>query len=202
MIYSQPTGSRNGFTTGACAAAASQAALRLLNGESPLNTVCLDLPGGEILSVPIHRVWREGDKASAEVIKDAGDDPDITHGCAIIAEIELNADAMVMITGGAGVGRVTKPGLAVAVGEAAINPGPLAMIRSALNSHVRDGQGVRVVISVPEGERLAVHTMNPRLGIVGGISILGTSGMVRPMSLELWADSLLPQLAQAKALGF
>ena len=150
-----------------------------------------------------------GDIATAEVIKNGGDDPDITNGTTICASVELlEADPVeipgenneIILLGGKGVGRVTKPGLSVSVGEPAINPVPRRMIIHEIKKLLPKGR-VKVTISVPEGEKLAKKTFNPRLGIIGGISILGTTGIVRPMSKEAYVDSLIPQIDQTIALG-
>lgn len=194
-------GLRTGYSTGSCATAASQAALVKLLGDNEVNEVRVELPDGAWITIPIRQVFVFAGKASAEVIKDAGDDPDVTHGTSILATVELLAQEKIIIEGGRGVGRVTKPGLAIEVGEAAINPVPRAMIRSAVQKLLPPGTGAKIIISAPQGEELARRTMNPRLGIEGGISILGTSGIVRPMSEAAYLASLVPQLDQAIALG-
>lgn len=153
------------------------------------------------MEIPVEGIITERGKATAQVIKDAGDDPDVTHGISIFSCVELLDKPGIVISGGPGVGTVTKPGLAVGVGEAAINPVPRKMITTALEEVLAPGSGVQVTIFAPEGETLARKTMNPRLGIIGGISILGTSGLVRPMSQEAYLDSLVPQITQALALG-
>lgn len=192
---------KTGYTTGSCAAAASEAALRLILGDR-VQQVTLDLPNGGQLEIPIKNVVLANNAATAEVVKDAGDDPDVTHGISIIATVELIEGGEIIIEGGVGVGIVTKPGLAVIVGQAAINPVPRQMICSAVEKYLPPGKGLRVVVSVPEGEKVARRTMNSRLGIRGGISILGTTGIVRPMSEEAYLASLVPQLDQAVALGY
>lgn len=193
---------RNGYSTGSCAAAAAQAALRHLLGETDCMAVDLTLPQGGHLTIPVARVWLSRTGAGAEVRKDAGDDPDATNGAAIVAEVKMHPGSGICIKGGTGVGRATKPGLAIKPGEPAINPVPRRMIQQAVKAFLPPDQGIEVMVSVPDGERLAQSTMNARLGIVGGISILGTSGLVRPMSLDAWMESLLPQLDQARAYNF
>jgi cobalt-precorrin-5B (C1)-methyltransferase len=193
---------RSGFTTGSCATAASQAALQMLILGERTSRVAIDLPGGGIIEVPVKKVLCQNSYGLAEVIKDGGDDPDVTNGISVWASVELLPQEDIIIEGGIGVGRVSKPGLAVPVGEAAINPVPRQMIYSALKKVLPPGRGAKVVISVPDGEKVALRTLNPRLGILGGISILGTTGIVRPMSEEAYIDSLLPQIDQAVALGF
>jgi cobalamin biosynthesis protein CbiD len=192
---------RRGYSTGTCAAAAAKAAAQALSGPAPLEVV-VRLPGGagDEAVLPVAGVELEGDRARAWVIKDAGDDPDITDGARIEATVRLQPGAIV-IRGGRGVGMVTKPGLAVPPGQPAINPGPLQMIRDNVSGVLSSGNGAEVVISVPEGEQLARRTMNPRLGIVGGISILGTTGIVEPMSEEAFKQALVPQLDMARAAG-
>lgn len=217
---------RSGYTTGTCAAAAAQAALRhLLNLKEqknhdftpkifPIHAVSVDLPQGGTINIPIKSIIVEGDIVTAEVIKDGGDDPDITNGASIYATVEiLEANSLnkteessgennqIILFGGKGVGMVTKPGLSVPVGEPAINPVPRSMIVHEVKKFLPKGKRVKVTIAVPEGERLAKKTLNPRLGIVGGISILGTTGIVRPMSEEAYVESLIPQIDQAVALG-
>ncbi|MGB9802405.1 cobalt-precorrin-5B (C(1))-methyltransferase CbiD, partial [Desulfofundulus sp.] len=192
---------RNGITTGACAAAAARAATELLfHGRKPARVVLVN-PAGQALTVPIHLVEEIRGGTRAVVIKDGGDDPDVTHGLPIVVEARP-APVGTILRGGDGIGRVTKPGLAVAVGEPAINPIPRQMIKEAVVSILPPEQGVELIISVPGGELVAKRTLNPRLGIVGGISILGTTGIVRPMSEEAFKDSLLPLLDIARAAGY
>jgi cobalamin biosynthesis protein CbiD len=192
---------RRGYSTGTCAAAAAKAAALALLGQAPPE-VAVRLPGGGDAEavLPVAGVELEGDRARAWVIKDAGDDPDVTDGARIEATVRLQPGEIV-IRGGRGVGVVTKPGLAVPPGQPAINPGPLQMIRDNLSVVLSSGTGAEVVISVPEGEQLARRTMNPRLGITGGISILGTTGIVEPMSEEAFKQALVPQLEIARAAG-
>jgi len=192
---------RTGFTTGSCAAAAAKAGCLLLKGDRVGDQVTITLPDGQDLAVPIHWARLENGAAVAEVIKDSGDDPDITNGLEIRARVRVTAaKGEVRIAGGRGVGQVTKKGLPVPVGESAINPGPRKMIQRAVRD-VFFQEGIEVVIEVPRGEEVAPKTLNPRLGIVGGISILGTSGIVRPMSEEAFKASILPELDQALAYG-
>ncbi|GAB6158364.1 cobalt-precorrin-5B (C(1))-methyltransferase CbiD [Desulfotomaculum varum] len=192
---------RNGFTTGSCAAAAAKAAALALVQGTIARQVTITLPRGGSLTLPVNRVEVGEGSCRAEVIKDAGDDPDVTHGLAIVAEVCLLKDEII-VAGGPGVGKVTKPGLAVPVGQAAINPVPRQMIEQEVRQVLGPRQGARVIISVPGGEAVAAQTMNPRLGIVGGISILGTGGIVRPMSEDAYRRSLVPQIDQAVALGY
>ncbi|MDH7577382.1 MAG: cobalt-precorrin-5B (C(1))-methyltransferase CbiD [Bacillota bacterium] len=190
---------RRGYTTGTCAAAAARAAVLALRGEEP-ETVPVNLPGGRVASLPVGGTVCSGDCAVAWVIKDAGDDPDVTHGARIEAAARIRPGG-ITVRGGPGVGTVTKSGLAVPPGQPAINPVPLQMIKENVAAVLPPGSGAEIVISVPEGERLARQTMNPQLGILGGISILGTTGIVEPMSEEAFKLALVPQLQIARAAG-
>ena len=195
---------RYGYTTGTCAAAAAKAAtLLLLMGRAPA-AVRIHTPKGIDLTLPVAEAVRAGDTARCAVRKFSGDDPDVTDGALILATVSVSAAPGVHIDGGEGVGRVTKPGLKVPVGAAAINPGPRAMIEQAVGEALEETEavaGIDAVISVPEGAALAAKTFNPRLGILGGISILGTSGIVEPMSEEALVDSIRLEIRQRKALG-
>ncbi len=171
---------RNGLTTGTCAAlAAKAAAVLLISGNKPSRSE-VSLPDGSRVTFPVFDLHFKQGSASATVRKDAGDDPDVTHEAWIEVTVCLNGMRKTRFFAGQGVGTVTKPGLAIQPGEAAINPGPRKQITTALNEVCQTGYDVTV--SVPGGEELAQKTFNPRLGIVGGISILGTSGRVRPFS--------------------
>jgi cobalt-precorrin-5B (C1)-methyltransferase len=226
---------RSGYTTGACAAAAAKAAMQLLLAEQ-----CLKPDAGAIHELPLqHRKAIESvevpfpDKsrhifkiqdskiktggeqiiARASVIKDAGDDPDVTNGAEIVAEAKVGAihelPLQIIIKGGKGVGTMTKPGLPVPVGQPAINPVPGQMIRdAAAEAILESGRGAarrapafEITISVPNGEELAKKTLNHRLGIVGGISILGTTGIVKPVSAEAWTATIASSMDVAKAMG-
>lgn len=202
-VYRQPDGTtlRAGFTTGTCAAAAATAAVRLLYTGDKFETVVVDTPAGLTLTLPLEMCERTATVARCAVRKDAGDDPDVTHKLLIVAEAETLPNSEIELLGGDGVGRVTKPGLAVAPGEAAINPVPRQQILAAVAAVLPPGKGVRVTISVPGGRELAIRTLNPSLGIHGGISILGTTGIVEPMSSEAFKRSLLPQIDVALAAG-
>ena len=195
---------RCGYTTGTCAAAAARGAAELLlTGQLP-PAVRIDTPAGIPVEAELLEPSSGSDWAACAVRKDGGDDPDATHGTLIFARVERSATPGVTIDGGEGVGRVTKPGLDQPVGAAAINHVPRQMIEqqasAAMAANGCDG-GLRVVISAPEGERLAQKTFNPRLGIVGGISILGTSGIVRPMSEAALIDSLRLEQDMLAAAG-
>jgi cobalt-precorrin-5B (C1)-methyltransferase len=198
---------RTGRTTGTCAAAAAMAGIRfLLTGERP-GAVDAPLPPGGFLTVPIDRIKPEGDEMRVTVIKDGGDDPDVTHGHEIQAVVRLDRDGptppAVTVDGGRGVGRATLPGLPVNVGEAAINPDPRRQIEEAarLAATGLESGRILVTIEVPEGEAIAQKTMNPRLGIVGGISILGTHGIVKPYSHASWMATIDEGLSVARAQG-
>lgn len=191
---------RTGHTTGTCAAAAAKAAASLLTSGAPAGPVDTPLPGGGRVALAPHETGRDGEGAWASIIKDAGDDPDITHGAAIVARVEWMAEGGVEFAAGEGVGMVTKPGLSIPPGEPAINPVPRRMIAAAVRE-VTD-RPARVAISIPGGARLAEKTFNPRLGVVGGLSILGTTGIVRPFSCSALRSSLVLGLDVALASGF
>lgn len=193
-----------GFTTGTCAAAAAKAATILLLSDTVPQTVSIRTPKGIDLTLPVLEPVRGDGFASCAIRKDAGDDPDVTDGVLVYARVSKRAQPGIAIDGGVGVGRVTKPGLKQAIGEAAINPVPREMIRLAIEQVAKDydGEGgFSAVISVPEGVALAERTFNPRLGIEGGISILGTSGIVEPMSEDALIDSIALEIRQKRALG-
>ncbi len=192
---------RCGVTTGASAAAAARAAALLLFKGERHDRVTVVNPRGVKIEVPVKEAGITGGGARAVVIKDGGDDPDVTSGLEIVADLTVSGEGF-RIRGGEGVGTVTMPGLPVPVGESAINPVPAMMIRQAVEPLVPPETGVTVTISVPGGREAARRTLNRRLGIEGGISILGTSGIVRPMSVEALRDSLVPFVRKAAAMGF
>jgi cobalt-precorrin-5B (C1)-methyltransferase len=196
---------RPGWTTGTCAAAAAAAAYQgLLTGAFP-DAVTVTLPRGGTATLPLHRAGLFADRAEASVIKDAGDDPDVTHGCEVVARVEAGSPGGgVTFRAGDGVGRVTLAGLPVPPGEPAINPGPRAMIRDALTALAHRFQTTAdlvVTIAVPGGEALAEKTLNGRLGIRGGLSILGTTGIVQPFSCAAWIHSIHRGIDVARAAG-
>lgn len=195
---------RSGYTTGACAAAAAQAATMALLKQVVVNQVRVVLPGANEVNFKVNRCLFDRSQASCSVIKDAGDDPDITHGAEIWATVSWKDESGITITGGKGVGVVTKPGLEILVGMAAINPVPWHMIaqsvRKAAGNNL-DSRGIQIIISVPSGEELAKRTLNPRLGIVGGISILGTTGIVIPYSVNAYKTCISQALDVAMACG-
>lgn len=192
---------REGCTTGSCAAGAAKVACLLLRGDLLPEQVEIPLPNSARLMMPIHGGESDYPAAKASILKDGGDDPDITHGLEIRAVVRwLSSQGDVHIRGGVGVGTVTKKGLPMAVGQEAINPVPRQMIREAVREVFPQAE-IEIIIEVPAGEAAARRTINPRLGIIGGISILGTSGIVRPMSEEAFKTSILPELDQAVAYG-
>jgi len=200
---------RFGYTTGSCAAGAARGAAELLLGEDEIGEAELMTPKGIPLHLELLDMKRDENAASCAVRKDAGDDPDTTNGILVYAKVEKfqirsDMEDRIVIDGGTGVGRVTKPGLSQKIGEAAINPVPRAMILQAVEEiadrYHYEG-GLKVTISVPEGEKIARKTFNPRLGIVGGISILGTSGIVEPMSEKALIDSIRVEMSQHAAMG-
>lgn len=195
---------RLGYTTGSCAAAAAKAAAFMLLTGRRMERVTLLTPKGIRLELPVREIDMGPEAVSCAIEKDSGDDPDVTRGALIFAEVSRSEGDGVVIDGGVGVGRVTKPGLDQPVGAAAINSVPRRMIREAVEE-VRtltdSREGLRVVISVPEGEALAKKTFNPRLGIVGGISILGTTGIVEPMSEQALVETIRVELRQRRESG-
>ncbi len=193
---------RFGYTTGSCAtAAAKAAAIGLFTGNIP-DEVEIDTPASVKLRLKIHHRQLSADEAACAVQKDAGDDPDVTNGCYVHAKVKRIFTQAIEIDGGEGVGRVTKPGLQVSVGHAAINPVPRRMIEGAVKEVIGNGCGLKIIISVPDGKALGEKTFNPKLGIIGGISIIGTTGIVRPMSEDAFKTSLLCGLDIAKGIGY
>ena len=220
---------RSGYTTGACAAAAAKAAVMLLfsaeeRKRESVKGVEIPFPDGSRVKFKIHKsdvlTQNSQHTARASVIKDAGDDPDVTHGAEIAAEARLQVAGIraqesekirIVITGGKGVGIVTKPGLPIPIGEPAINPVPRRMIKDAVMEIVEaknvrtcglmNVHAIEITISVPDGQELAKKTLNHRLGIVGGISILGTTGSVKPVSTEAWTATIASSMDVAKAMG-
>jgi cobalt-precorrin-5B (C1)-methyltransferase len=188
-----------GNTTGAYATAAAKAALITLL-DKPVDRVGIPSPLGIRFEILIKECRKLGDNtAVAYAMKNAGDDVDVTDEMEISATVKLTDDNEVRIIGGEGVGRVTKQGLPVPVGEAAINPVPRKMIEAAVREVLPTGKGVEVTISAPDGEKVAEKTQNRKLGIVGGVSILGTTGVVRPYSMTAYRRSLIPQIDVALA---
>lgn len=199
---------RKGFTTGSCGAAAAKAALYMLLTGSVKDEIEIITPEGAVFRTEVKDIFREENRVRCAVVKDGGDDPDVTTGLHVTAEVRAeeraDGDLEIQIEGGPGVGRVTLPGLDQPVGNAAINRVPRQMIEKELSevAELLDFRGrIRVILSVPGGEAAAERTFNPRLGIEGGISILGTTGIVEPMSTRAILDTIRVELNQRKALG-
>ena len=198
-VYFKGKKLRYGYTTGSSATAATKAALMYLLDDSKhdIPEVTIKLPSGNPLTISVNSLEKKENSVLASVIKDGGDDPDVTHGLEIYSKVSLRNDLKINIFGGIGVGKVTKKGLPVAPGNSAINPVPLKMIRETVEEMLPEGFGADVEISVPKGEETAKKTLNAKLGIIGGISILGTTGIVKPMSEESWKASLAIELKMA-----
>lgn len=198
---------RTGYTTGTCAAAATKAALSALVSGNKLPKVNVSLPKDKHIVIDIAWIKFVDERSvTASVIKDGGDDPDVTNGAEIWSTVSLlESSNKIMIDGGIGVGRVTKPGLGLEIGKAAINPTPLKMINQAIGEILEKQQknryGLAILISVPKGEEIAKRTDNPRLGIIGGISILGTTGIVIPYSTASFAASIRQSIDVSIAMG-
>lgn len=190
---------RSGYTTGACATAASKAALLGLLGRDIPSLIPIRFPNGETLSLPVVDVQWGEESVSAIVVKDAGDDPDVTHGHRIVSTIRFSSHPGIHFLQGEGVGKVTLPGLGLEIGEPAINKVPRQMMEQELSALYQGG--LDVTISVPNGRELAKRTFNPKLGIVDGISIIGTSGIVRPFSSEAFVEAIRREIEVAQALG-
>ena len=203
-IYRGTKKLRCGYTTGSCAAGAAKAAAALLLTGQTGSTVTLPTPAGTVLTLPVSDAVLRENSASCAVVKDSGDDPDVTHGISVYAEVSRIPEGIV-IDGGKGIGIVTKPGLDQPVGSAAINSVPRRMIAQALQEIAELYEyagGFRVVISVPEGEVIAKKTFNLRLGITGGISIIGTTGIVEPMSTAALIETIRAEAKLRKAAGY
>lgn len=205
---------RHGYSTGSCAAAATKGATLMLLKQALISKVSIDLPAGISATFQLHGQSFSANEASCFVIKDAGDDPDITNGVKVWAKATIPERRekgqewpATIIEGGIGIGRVTKPGLAIPPGEWAINPVPRRMIEEAILSAFSPFPihsstfSLKISISIPDGEKRAKKTLNARLGIIGGLSILGTTGIVRPISTKAWTDTIDSALNVAKACG-
>ena len=203
MKEPEKRGTRKGFTTGACAAAAAKAAARCLVKKISLSEIETTLPNHNRATFALKRCERAGSRLICSVIKDAGDDPDCTHGAELTAEVELKAEPGVDLRGGSGVATVTKPGLGLEVGGPAINPVPRQNITEMVQEELVGSQysGAIVTISVPRGEEMAKETLNARLGLIGGISILGTTGIVVPYSTAAYKASVIQAIDVAKTRG-
>lgn len=202
---------RYGYTTGSCATAATKGALLMYLNQTKWETVEIATPKGWVLDLLLHDQAFSEDTASCSVIKDAGDDPDVTNGIKIFSKITPSEKEGIEFVGGFGVGKVTAPGLSIPPGEPAINPTPREMIKAEIDAvlaqtagkiKVTLPKGWRVELSIPLGEELARRTFNPKLGIEGGLSIIGTSGIVEPMSEEALKASMKLELSVLKARGY
>ena len=196
---------RRGWTTGACATAATKSALAALFGADFLDPVDITLPGGQTPAFALAREARGDGWAEAGIIKDAGDDPDVTHGATVLARVMRGAPGSgVSFHAGPGVGTITKPGLPLPPGEPAINPAPREMMAKVVaEACARHGVApdIAITVSIPDGEAIAQKTWNPRLGIVGGLSVLGTTGIVIPYSCSAWIHSIQRGIDVARAIG-
>ena len=191
---------RGGYTTGACAAAGVKAALILLTTGEVVEDVEITALDGTLLKIPVARVEKVPDGIRAEVVKFSGDDPDITNGASVFTTVRQIFGDEIIFRAGVGVGHVTKAGLQLPVGEPAINPKPRQLIRNVAAQF--NVGGLEVEISIPAGVELAKKTLNPILGVEGGLSVIGTTGVLRPMSEEAFKNSLVPQIDVAIAAGF
>ena len=205
-VQEKPPGKlRTGFTTGTSATAASVAAILSIIDQKKIKSVDVILPKKDKIKISINRCEFEKNKACCSVIKDGGDDPDVTHDAEIVVDLELTSKPnSIEIDGGEGVGRVTKPGIGLEIGQAAINPTPRKMITENLTQvgkKILEKNGIKVVISVPKGKELGPKTDNPRIGIIGGISILGTSGIVIPYSTASFAAAIRQQIDVVVSMG-
>lgn len=205
MLLPIPKGPlRHGYTTGATACAATKAALMALLQQKTVNQVTITLPRGEKVSFDVKRCQYTANEATCLIIKDGGDDPDVTHGLEIGSTVTLNESGIVQFLQGKGVGMVTLPGLEIAVGEPAINPVPRKMIQKEISLVMNDycnEQGVDVKIFVPQGYQIATKTLNSRIGIEQGISILGTTGIVKPYSSESFIAAIHQGIQVATSNG-
>jgi cobalt-precorrin-5B (C1)-methyltransferase len=195
-----PKGHREGFTTGACAAAAAKAATRVLVRGQLFEAIESTLPNGRRHTFALERCELMDEVALCSILKDAGDDPDCTHGAEIVAQVRLASENEIVLEGGEGVATVTRPGLGLDVGAPAINPVPRRNITEMVREELvrAPASGARVIISVPGGEELAKQTINARLGLLGGISILGTSGIVKPYSTAAYKASVVQAIDVAR----
>ena len=205
---------KGGYTTGACLAAGAKAGAMIMQGEDPGDRVDIVALDGTPLQIPIASVELLAHGVKVEIIKDAGDDPDITNGTSVFITFRFLAQEhlqpvygqsilykQILFEAGQGIGHATKPGLSLAVGEPAINPGPRQLVYNSIKDIIGD-KACLVRVDIPAGTELATKTLNPVLGIEGGISVIGTTGVLRPMSEEAFKNSLVPQIEVAKAAGF
>ncbi|MBR2179204.1 MAG: cobalamin biosynthesis protein CbiD [Selenomonadaceae bacterium] len=197
---------RSGYTTGACAAAGVKAALIFMTSKQLVDSVEITALDGTVLTIPIKSIdTPQSDSLKSigvEVVKDSGDDPDITNGTSVFTSVKYIDGDEIVFKAGEGIGTVTKSGLSVPVGEPAINPGPQKLIKNVVKEFFSEPVGLEVTISIPAGVELAKRTLNPVLGVEGGLSVIGTTGVLRPMSEEAFKKSLVPQIDVALAAGF
>ena len=198
-VYHKGKKLRCGYTTGSCATASAKAAAQMLHLQTPLDTIHIDTPAQKPLSIPIQNAVFDNQSASCCVIKDAGDDQDATDGMEIYATVQKRNDGNICISGGDGVGRITKPGFWGEPGDAAINPVPRQMIRNELKKIADCGWDVE--ISAPRGKQIAEKTLNAKIGIVDGISIIGTTGIVEPMSNEALKQTIYLEIDEIAKQG-
>ncbi|PHM74321.1 cobalt-precorrin-5B (C(1))-methyltransferase CbiD [Xenorhabdus kozodoii] len=192
---------RKGYTTGSCATAAARVAALMILRQQIIHQVSITTPSGVSLILPVERPLVEGQQAVAAIRKDGGDDVDATHGMLIFARVSLNDSGVITLDGGEGIGRVTRVGVGLPIGWAAINKTPRHTLEEAVREVIGPHRGADIVIFAPEGEERAKRTYNDRLGIKGGISIIGTTGIVTPMSEESWKRSLALELEAKRANG-
>ncbi|MGX7025167.1 cobalt-precorrin-5B (C(1))-methyltransferase CbiD [Vagococcus hydrophili] len=203
FVYVNGKKMKKGYTTGSCATAASVAATHLLLNSEECEEVSVTTPVDKEIQIPIVSLERVDEKtAIAAVRKNGGDDADATHGMLIYSKVTLRDDAPIMIEGGEGIGRVTQEGLLVPIGQPAINPKPRKMIEDNVRKIIGENCGADIQIFAPEGYEIAKQTMNRNLGIIGGISILGTTGIVTPMSEDSWKAAISIELEMKKKQGF
>ncbi len=204
LVWKHQKKLRSGYTTGSCAAAAAKAAAYMLLSGQTLTQVSLLTPKGVKLYLDVEQIKKEKDSVTCAIQKDSGDDPDITDGVYVYAEVKFTEGTILQLDGGRGVGRITRKGLEQAVGQAAINKVPRLMIMEAVEEQRKKfncHKGMGILISIPEGEVLAERTFNLRLGILGGISVLGTSGIVEPMSEKALTDTIYLEMKFLKENG-
>ncbi|MGL4797655.1 MAG: cobalt-precorrin-5B (C(1))-methyltransferase CbiD [Paraclostridium sp.] len=192
---------KRGFTTGSCATGAAKASAQMLISKIPIETINIDTPKGIPLSLKVENIDINDMYVECSIKKDGGDDIDATHNMDIYARVEFIEDVDIIIEGGLGIGKITKKGLGLSIGESAINKTPRAMILKEVRSVIGENTGVKITIFAPNGEEISKKTFNPRLGIIGGISIIGTTGIVEPMSDEGWKKSLSIELQMKKEQG-
>lgn len=192
---------RKGYTTGSCATAAAKVAALMALQQAVISQVSITTPSGIVLDLDVLEPYVEGNTAFAAIEKDGGDDVDVTHGMLIFAKVTVNDTGVITVDGGHGIGRVTRKGVRHEIGAAAINEIPRRTIEEAVREVIGDQLGAEVIIFAPEGEERAQQTFNPRLGIMGGISIIGTTGIVTPMSEEGWKKSISLEVEMKRAQG-